>query len=319
MESDYMSSPGHRQNMLDAGYDEVGIGVTCGGGQAWTVEVFGFSYGSIGPAQSREAAQNAVAGDPVPPLPTVAGTQTGDPVYCPGQTVGPNGRTTSTGGQYAYPYAIPSVPGEPLAVPTAVGIAAAAGGRGYWVARSDGSVKALGSATDFGSMAGQALAFPVVRIVSTPDGNGYWLVSSDGGVFSFGDAAFFGSTGGLHLNAPIVGLAPTADGRGYWEVGADGGIFAFGDATFQGSTGALHLNAPIVGMAAAPAGAGYWLVGSDGGIFAIGGAPFQGSAGSLVLQAPITGIAADPSTGGYWLAAADGGVFAFAAPFAGAG
>ena len=319
MESAYMSSPGHRQNMLDAGYDEVGIGVTCGGGQAWTVEVFGYSYGSIGPAQSRQAAQRAVAGNPVPPVPTVAGTQTGDPVYCPGQTVGPNGRTTSTGGQYAYPYAVPSVPGEPVAVPTAVGIAAAAGDRGYWVAKSDGSVRALGSATDFGSMAGQALAFPMVQIVSTPDGSGYWLVGSDGGVFSFGDAAFFGSTGGLRLNAPIVGMAPTADGRGYWEVGADGGIFAFGDAAFFGSTGALHLNAPIVGMAAAPAGAGYWLVGSDGGIFAFGDAPFQGSAGSLVLQAPITGMAADPSTGGYWLVGSDGGVFAFAAPFAGTG
>ena len=359
MESAYMSSAGHRQNMLDAGYDEVGIGVTCAGGQAWTVEVFGYAYGSIGPAQSRQAAQHAVAGDPVPPGPAVAGTQTGDPVYCPGQTVGPNGRTTSTGGQYAYPFSVPPVPGEPVAVPTTVGIAAAAGDRGYWVARSDGSVTALGSATDFGSMAGQALAFPVVRIVSTPDGGGYWLVGSDGGVFSFGDATFFGSTGSLHLNAPIVDMAPTPDGRGYWEVGADGGIFAFGDAAFSGSTGGLHLNAPIVGMASAGAGywlvgadggifafgnaafhgstgafhlnapivgmasagagAGYWLVGSDGGIFAFGDAPFQGSAGSLVLQAPITGIAADPSTGGYWLAGTDGGVFAFGAPFEGAG
>jgi len=359
MASAYMTSLGHRQNMLDAGYDQVGIGVTCGGGQAWTVEVFGFSYGTIGSAQSREVTQRAVAGDPVSPAPTVAGTQTGDPVYCPGQAVGPNGRTTSTGGQYAYPYTVPAVPGEPLSAPTAVGIAASAGGRGYWLARSDGSVKALGAATDFGSMAGQALAFPVVRIVATPDGSGYWLVGSDGGVFAFGDAAFFGSTGALRLNAPIVGMAPTADGRGYWEVGADGGVFAFGDAAFfgstgalrlnapivgmaaaptgywlvgsdggifsfggadfRGSTGALRLNAPIVGMAAAPSGAGYWLAGSDGGIFAFGDAPFQGSAGSFALSAPITGIGADLSTGGYWLVGSDGGVFAFAAPFAGTG
>ena len=320
MESAYMSSPAHRQNMLDAGYDEVGIGVTCGGGQAWTVEVFGYAYGDMGAAQSRQAAQQAVAGDPVPPAPTVAGTQTGDPVYCPGQTVGPNGQTTSTGGQYPYryPYAAPSVPGEPGAA-TAVGIAATAGDQGYWVARSDGSVKALGSATAFGSMAGQALAFPVVQIESTPDGSGYWLVGADGGIFAFGDATFFGSTGALHLNAPIVGMAPTADGRGYWEVGADGGIFAFGDAAFLGSTGGLSLNAPIVGMAPTAGGRGYWLVGSDGGIFAFGDAPFQGSTGSLVLQAPIAGIAADKSTRGYWLVGSDGGVFAFAAPFAGTG
>jgi len=319
MDNAYMSSPSHRQNMLDAGYDEVGIGVTCGGGQAWTVELFGYSYGSLGPAQSREAAQSAVAGDPVPQSPTVAGTRTGDPVYCPGQTVGPNGRTTSTGGQYDYPYAVPSVPGEPLAVPPAVGIAAAAGDGGYWLARSDGSVKALGAAADLGSMAGQPLAFPVVRIVSTPDGNGYWLVSSDGGVFAFGDAAFFGSTGGLHLNAPIVDLAPTADGHGYWEVGADGGIFAFGDAVFHGSTGALRLNAPIVGMAAAPGptGGGYWLVGSDGGIFAFGDAVFHGSTGALHLNAPIVGMAVAPG-GGYWLVGSDGGIFAIGgAPFQG--
>ncbi len=318
MESAYMSSPGHRQNMLDAGYDQVGIGVTCAGGQAWTVEVFGYAYGNIGPAQSRQAAQTAVAGNPVPPAPTVAGTQTGDPIYCPGQTVGPNGQTTSTGGQYAYPNAVPSVPGEPMAAPTAVGIAAAAGDQGYWVAKSDGSVKALGSATDFGSMAGQALAFPVVQIVSTPDGGGYWLVGSDGGIFSFGDAAFFGSTGGLHLNAPIVGMTPTADGRGYWEVGADGGIFAIGDATFFGSTGGLHLNAPIVGMAPTADGRGYWEVGADGGIFAFGDAAFFGSTGALHLNAPIVGMAAAPAGAGYWLVGSDGGIFAFGgAPFRG--
>jgi hypothetical protein len=276
MESTYMSSPGHRQNMLDAGYDQVGIGVTCGGGKAWTVEFFGYSYGSMGLAQSRQAAQQAVAGDPVPPGPTVAGAQTGDPIYCPGQAVGPNDRTTSTGGQYAFPSPVLPVPGEPMAVPTAVGISAAAGGRGYWVAKSDGSVKALGSATNFGSMAGQTLVFPVVRIVSTPDGNGYWLVGSDGGVFSFGDAAFFGSTGALHLNAPIVGMAAPPGGAGYWLVGSDGGIFAFGAAPFQGSAGSLVLLAPITGMAADPSTGGYWLVGTDGGVFAFA-APFAGA------------------------------------------
>ena len=129
MENAYMTSAGHRQNMLNAGYDTVGVGVTCSGGQAWTVELFGFAYGNLGPAQSRQAAQNAVEGVPVPEGPSVAGTQTGIPVYCPGQTVGPNGQTTPTGGQYAYPYAVPVVPGEPMAPSQdpAVGIAATAG------------------------------------------------------------------------------------------------------------------------------------------------------------------------------------------------
>ena len=232
--------------MLDAGYDEVGIGVTCSGGQAWTVELFGYTYGSLGAATGRLAAQNAAEGSPVPQAPTVAGTGTGNPVYCPGQTAGPNGWTSASGGQVGYPYAVPGVPGEPTAALTAVGIAAAAGDQGYWVASSDGSVAALGSATDYGSMAGQGLAFPVVRIVATPDGHGYWLLGSDGGIFAFGDAAFVGSTGGLHLNAPIVDMVPTADGRGYWEVGADGGIFAFGDATFRGSTGASSTMDPAL-------------------------------------------------------------------------
>ena len=320
MESAYMASPGHRQNMLNAGYDTVGIGVTCSGGQAWTVELFGYAYGDIGAAQSRQADQNAVEGDPVPAGPTVAGTQTGDPVYCPGQVVGPNGQSTSTGGQYAYPYAVPPVPDEPTAATEdpAVGIAAA-GSTGYWVAHSDGSVAALGSAGDYGSMVGQSMNAPISHIVGTPDAGGYWLVGSDGGIFAFGDAGFYGSTGGTHLNAPIVGMSPTPDGRGYWLVGSDGGVFAFGDAVFHGSTGGETLNAPIVGMAPTSDGGGYWLVGSDGGIFAYGDAPFQGSAGGLPLQAPVVGMAADSATGGYWLGAADGGVFAYAAPFDGAG
>ena len=318
MESEFMSSPIHRQNMLDAGYDEVGIGVTCSAGQAWTVEIFGYSYGDIGLAQSRQAAQQAVAGDPVPAMPTVAGAQTGDPVYCPGQMVGPNDGTTTTGGQYAYPYAVPSVSGEPQAAPAAVGIAAAAGDQGYWVAKSDGSVSSLGSATDFGSMAGQALAHPMVGIASTPDGGGYWLVGSDGGVFSFGNAGFFGSTGGLHLNAPIVAIAPTADGRGYWEVAADGGVFSFGDASYFGSTATLHLNAPIVGLAPTADDRGYWEVGADGGIFAFGDARFFGSTGTLHLNAPIVGMATAPAGDGYWLVGSDGGIFAFGdAPFQG--
>jgi len=312
MEGDYMASTGHRQNMLNAGYDAVGIGVTCSGGQAWTVELFGFAYGDLGSAEQRQATQNGVEGDPVPPGPSVAGTQTGDPVYCPGQTVGAAGQTTAGGGQYAYPYDVPAVPGEPILTPPdpAIGIADS-GASGYWVARSDGAVAAHGSAPDLGSMAGQPLAAPIRHIVATPDGRGFWLVATDGGIFSFGDAAFHGSMGGQPLNAPVVDMAPTGDGRGYWLVGSDGGIFAFGDASFEGSTGGLHLNAPIVGMAPTPDGRGYWLVGSDGGIFAFGDAAFEGSTGALHLNAPIVGMATTRDGHGYWLVGTDGGIFAF--------
>jgi len=319
MESAYMASAGHRQNMLNAGYDTVGAGMTCSDGRAWTVELFGFAYGNLGPAESRMATQNAVEGAPVPPGPSVAGIQTGVPVYCPGQTVGPNAQTTAAGGQYAYPYPVPPVPGEPLASnpDSAVGIAAA-GGPGYWVAHSDGAVSAHGSAADYGSMAGQPLAAPVRHIVATPDGRGYWLVGSDGGIFAFGDATFHGSMGGRPLNAPVVDMAPTPDGGGYWLVAADGGIFAFGDAAFDGSMGGTGLNAPIVGLAATADGSGYWLVAADGGVFAFGDAGYFGSTGSMQLNARITGMAATPSGDGYWLAASDGGIFAFGgAPFRG--
>jgi len=319
MESAYMASAGHRQNMLNAGYDTVGVGVTCSGGEAWTVELFGFTYGTLGPAESRMATQDAVEGVPVPAGPSVAGTQTGVPVYCPGQTVGPNGQTTDTGGPYPYPFAVPPVPGESPAVTRApaVGIAAA-GGAGYWVARSDGSVAARGTAGVLGSMAGQSLAAPIRHIVATPDGHGYWLVAADGGIFAYGDAAFRGSMGGQALNAPVVDMAPTPDGGGYWLVAADGGIFAYGDAAFHGSMGGAALNAPIVGLAPTADGRGYWLVAADGGIFAFGDATFLGSTGGMPLNAPIVGMAPAPTGGGYWLAASDGGIFAFGgAPFQG--
>ncbi len=319
MASAYMQSAGHRQNMLNAGYLNVGIGVTCSGGQAWTVELFGYAYADLGAAESRQATQDAVEGEPVPAGPTVAGVQTGVPVYCPGQTVGPNGQTSATGGQVAYPYDVPPVPGEPLgASPDATVGIAAAGRNGYWVAHADGSVSSHGRAVAYGSMGGQPLSAPIRHIVGTPDAHGYWLVGADGGIFAFGDASFHGSMGGQPLDAPIVGMAPTADGGGYWLVGADGGIFAFGDASFHGSMGGQPLDAPIVGMAPTADGGGYWLVGADGGIFAFGDASFHGSMGGQPLNAPIVGLSPSSDGDGYLLAAADGGIFAFGdAPFEG--
>jgi uncharacterized protein YkwD len=319
MESLYMASAPHRQNMLDAAYEVAGIGVTCAGGQAWTVEVFGYAYANLGPALGRQAAQAAAAGVPVPAGPEVAGRGTGVPVFCPGQAVGPGGQTTSTGGQYPYPYAVPPVPGEPILTPPNPGVGIAASGPdGYWVARADGAVAAHGTARPLGSMAGQPLAAPIRHIVATPDGNGFWMVAADGGIFSFGSAAFYGSMGGRPLNAPVVDMAPTPDGHGYWLVASDGGIFAFGDAAFAGSMGGTRLNAPVVGIAATADGLGYWMVATDGGIFAFGDATFAGSTGAMALNAPIVGMARSTGGHGYWLVATDGGIFAFGdAPFRG--
>jgi hypothetical protein len=198
-----------------------------------------------------------------------------------------------------------------------VGMASVPDGSGYWLADAAGDVYALGSAVNYGSMAGQHLNAPIAHIVSTPDGGGYWLVASDGGIFTFGDAPFYGSMGGQHLNAPVVDIAPTPDGHGYWLVASDGGIFSFGDARFRGSMGGQHLNQPIVGISADAATGGYWLVASDGGIFSFG-APFLGSTGNLRLTQPVNGMASLPDGLGYWFVASDGGVFSEgAAPFQG--
>jgi hypothetical protein len=312
MDGAYMASTYHRQNELGAAYDEVGVGVTCAGNQAWTVELFGYQYGDIPSALGRQSSQNSTQGDPVPATPMVAGTATGDPVYCPGQTVGPNGATTATGGQYPYPYAVAPVPGEPDGVAPAagVGMAATPDGGGYWLARADGSVSTHGDAVSYGSMAGTPLNAPITHIVATNDGKGYWLVAADGGIFTFGDAHFYGSMGGQHLNAPVVDIAPTADDGGYWLVGSDGGVFTFGDARFEGSMGGTRLNQPVVGIARAGNSNGYWMVASDGGIFSFG-APFLGSTGNMHLNRPVVGMASTPSGGGYWFVASDGGIFSF--------
>jgi hypothetical protein len=323
MEALYMNSAGHRQNMLNAGYETVGIGVACSAGQAWTVELFGYVYGDLGAVLNRQHSQNVTEGNPVPPGPSVAGVNTGVPVYCPGQVVGPNGATTLTGGQFPYPYPVAAVAGEPLPAPAAspnpfVGIAATHDDRGYWLADSDGTVSPHGTALSYGSMAGKPLTAPITHIVGTADGKGYWLVAADGGIFNFGDAGYYGSMGGSALNAPVVDMTPTADGKGYWLVAADGGIFAFGDAGYYGSMGGIPINAPIVGMASAPDGHGYWLVGRDGGIFAFGLAGFYGSTGGMALNAPVVGMAADATGNGYWLVGSDGGIFSFGgAPFQG--
>ena len=262
MDGAYMASADHRQNELNAAYTAVGVGVTCADNQAWTVELFGEAYGDVPQANAREAAQDDTQGDPVPQSPVVAGAPSGDPVYCPGQTVGPDGAVTATGGQYAYPFAVPAVPGEPngaLDSPV-VGMAATSDGLGYWLVRANGAVTPYGDAVSYGEMSNVPLNAPITHIVATSDGHGYWLVAADGGIFSFGDAHFYGSMGGRPLNAPVVDMAPTPNGQGYWLVGSDGGVFAFGDAPFYGSMGGRPLNKPVVGMAGdpAPAVTGWW-------------------------------------------------------------
>ena len=97
------------------------------------------------------------------------------------------------------------------------GMAAASGGRGYWLVSATGQVAAFGDAQNFGSAPNNLeLGSYVDGIAASPDSGGYWLVGTDGGVFAFGDAPFEGSTGGEQLFSSVVSLVPTYDGRGYW-------------------------------------------------------------------------------------------------------
>ena len=182
---------------------------------------------------------------------------------------------------------------------------------GFWVAKSDGTVLALGTAAHYGDASDIPLNSPIVDMAATPTGFGYWLVTQTGDVYAFGDAAHIGALSAFTLNEPVVGMAPHPDGEGYWLTASDGGIFAFGSAQFHGSMGDVALNLPVVGMESTASGEGYWLVAADGGIFAFGDADFYGSTGNIRLNQPITGMTAAPSGEGYWFVATDGGVFSF--------
>jgi hypothetical protein len=171
-----------------------------------------------------------------------------------------------------------------------VGMAAAAGGRGYWLVASDGGIFSFGNATFYGSTGGMALNKPVVGMAAAAGGRGYWLVASDGGIFSFGDAAFYGSTGSIRLNRPIVGMTAMPSGHGYWFTASDGGVFAFGSARFYGSLGDVPQSRPIVAMAADASGNGYWFANNNGAVTAFGGATYWGSA-PQVLNRPVVGMA----------------------------
>ena len=190
-------------------------------------------------------------------------------------------------------------------------------GSGYWLASSDGRVRAFGNAHFYGDLGGRWLSAPIVASARTPNGRGYWLAGADGSVYTFGNAKFYGSMGGRRLNSPIVGMAATPTGRGYILLGADGGIFTFGNAHFYGSTGGMRLNARVLDLAMTADGRGYWFVAADGGVFSFGNAPFHGSTGSMRLAAPVMSMTAAASGRGYWMVAYDGGIFAFNVPFKG--
>jgi uncharacterized protein YkwD len=67
----WMHSDGHRSNMLQPGFDSVGIAVVCSGGKAWATQNFGRTDGSDAPKMS----------DSTPPEDPIVGTSQ-DGLHC---------------------------------------------------------------------------------------------------------------------------------------------------------------------------------------------------------------------------------------------
>ena len=182
---------------------------------------------------------------------------------------------------------------------------------GFWLAKSNGGVLAVGTAKHYGDAKQANRSGPIVDLAAPYGAEGYWLVSQTGEVFSYGSAVHHGDLRGQSLDHPVVAMTAHPTGNGYWLATADGGVFAFGKAVFHGSMASVTLNKPVVGMETTRTGNGYWLVASDGGIFSFGDAGFYGSTGDIVLNKPITSMTAARDGRGYWFVASDGGVFAF--------
>jgi hypothetical protein len=116
------------------------------------------------------------------------------------------------------------------------GIAAAAGGRGVWLAHRDGTVSAVGTVPATAPVPRRG---PVAAIASSRDGRGYWTVGPDGTVSAAGDAVADGSW--ARPPGPVTAITPSADGRGYLVAAADGSVRAFGDARWAGDASSpLH-------------------------------------------------------------------------------
>lgn len=199
-----------------------------------------------------------------------------------------------------------TVPLCPVAAPATPGTA----GKGYWLASSDGTVTAFGSAANYGSLKGKPFKAPVRAITATPTGLGYWLLASDGTVFAFGDAKIYPRVGWVTMDRTIVGMASTPTGKGYWLAGADGTVFSFGDAKFYGHARGVPWIL-VFGISPSPTGKGYRLLLNGGGIANYGDAAYLGSASrSLAGRAPASLVTTRTGTG-YWILAKDGRVFAF--------
>jgi len=160
-------------------YQSVGIGVTCSGGQAFTVELFGYAYGNLGLARASRPRRTR-RGDPVPAGPTVAASRPVCPSTArPGRR--PDGATTATAGS-TRTLPVPPVPGSRCRPrrPSSLrrhGVSAATPATGGEGRRHRGDPRTRRLRLD-GRQAPRRAHHPHR---GHPDGRGYWLVGADAG------------------------------------------------------------------------------------------------------------------------------------------
>ena len=181
----------------------------------------------------------------------------------------------------------------------AVGIAADPQSVGYWVAATDGSVAAHGSARLVGGSGERPAG--AAAIAAYPGGYGFWTVDAGGTVTAFGAASLFGATD-AHVAERVVGMAAHPNGMGYWLLTVSGRVHAFGSARHHGDGPAGA--GPYTAITANRAAGGYWLLARNGKVFAFGASDDLGQPGS----GPAVGIASHPSGRGYWVVRANGKV-----------
>jgi hypothetical protein len=102
-----------------------------------------------------------------------------------------------------------SLPSRGVRATNAVGMAPSPSGKGYWIARADGSVCAFGDAQDFGYYT-PSPCDPVAGIFANPKVQGYRLLLQSGATVAYFQGAPGGGreTGTPRQCAPGIGVAP---------------------------------------------------------------------------------------------------------------
>jgi hypothetical protein len=227
-----------------------------------------------------------------------------------------------------FSYAAPNLGGPAATSPAVVGVAAGAGGNGYYVLRSNGEVDAYG-ATSYGSETTSSLpaGTTATGIALDSTTGGYWVVNSNGTVQGF-NAPFLGEphipSGGWGQYPAAVAIAAAPAGAGYYVLRANGAIDPYGVKGHGSLAGHLTYGAiaPVVAVALAvdPTTGGYWIATSTGDVANFDapseGSPFATSKGKYD-GVPVSALVANASGTGYYVLRTNGAINTYGATFEG--